>query len=228
GRARARLRRAPDRVEDEPEGGFRIGPDRSKYVAVGPLAFAGEHTAATRPDGRRPTERRACGRGRPPPARRSAVASAVVLDPAFQAALEAALGHDQLVREPEQLRTYECDGLTGRRVVPALVVLAESAADVQATVRACNEFSVPFVARGAGTGLSGGALPVAEGIVISLARLTRILEVDVERGCVTVEPGVANLDVTKAVAAEGFYYAPDPSSQQVCTIGGNVAENSGG
>jgi glycolate oxidase len=134
----------------------------------------------------------------------------------------------QLISEPEQLRTYECDGLTGRRVVPGLVVLPETAAEVQAVVRACNEHGVPFVARGAGTGLSGGALPVADGIVISLARLTRILEVDVERGQVVVEPGVANLDVTKAVAAEGFYYAPDPSSQQVCTIGGNVAENSGG
>jgi glycolate oxidase len=151
-----------------------------------------------------------------------------MLDPGFQAALGAALREDQLVREPEQLRTYECDGLTGRRVVPALVVLTESTADVQAVVRACNEFGVPFVARGAGTGLSGGALPVAEGVVISLARLTRILEVDVEHGFVVVEPGVANLDVTKAVSAEGFYYAPDPSSQQVCTIGGNVAENSGG
>jgi glycolate oxidase len=150
------------------------------------------------------------------------------LDPGFVAALEVALAPEQLVREPEQLRTYECDGLTGRRVVPALVVLAESAADVQATVRACNDFGVPFVARGAGTGLSGGALPVAEGIVISLARLTRILGIDLERGEIVVEPGVANLDVTKAVVAEGFYYAPDPSSQQVCTIGGNVAENSGG
>jgi glycolate oxidase len=151
-----------------------------------------------------------------------------VLHPGFLSALETTLREDQLVREPEQLRTYECDGLTGRRVVPALVVLAESTADVQATVRACNEFAVPFVARGAGTGLSGGALPVAEGIVISLARLTRIVELDLERGCITVEPGVANLDVTKAVSGEGFYYAPDPSSQQVCTIGGNVAENSGG
>jgi glycolate oxidase len=151
-----------------------------------------------------------------------------VLQAAFLDALLAALREDQLVREHEQLRTYECDGLTGRRVVPALVVLAESTADVRATVRACNDFGVPFVARGAGTGLSGGALPVAEGIVISLARLTRILEVDVERGQVVVEPGVANLDVTKVVAADGFYYAPDPSSQQVCTIGGNVAENSGG
>src|SRR5207253_5151737 len=144
------------------------------------------------------------------------------------AALLRALREDQLVREPEQLRTYECDGLTGRRVVPALVVLAESTADVQTAVRACDEFGVPFVARGAGTGLSGGALPVAEGIVISLARLNRILAVDVERGQVVVEPGVANLDVTRAVADAGFYYAPDPSSQQVCTIGGNVAENSGG
>src|SRR5882724_4821663 len=134
----------------------------------------------------------------------------------------------ETIREPEQLRTYECDGLTGRRVVPALVALPGNAAEVQAVVRLCNEEGLPFVARGAGTGLSGGALPVAEGIVISLARLTRILEVDVEHGYVVVEPGVANLDVTRAVAAEGFYYAPDPSSQQVCTIGGNVAENSGG
>src|SRR5512133_4329797 len=134
----------------------------------------------------------------------------------------------EVIREPEQLRTYECDGLTGHRVVPALVALPGNAAEVQAVVRLCNDEGLPFVARGAGTGLSGGALPVAEGIVISLARLTRILEVDVERGHVVVEPGVANSDVTRAVAAEGFYYAPDPSSQQVCTIGGNVAENSGG
>ena len=133
-----------------------------------------------------------------------------------------------VIREPEQLRTYECDGLTGRRVVPALVALPTSTEEVQAVVRLCNEAEIPFVARGAGTGLSGGALPVAEGIVISLARMDRILEVDVDAGQVVVEPGVANLDVTKAVAAEQFYYAPDPSSQQVCTIGGNVAENSGG
>src|SRR4051794_33320722 len=137
-------------------------------------------------------------------------------------------GAADVIREPEQLRTYECDGLTGRRVVPALVALPGSADEVQAVVRLCNETGTPFVARGAGTGLSGGALPVAEGIVISLARLTQILHVDLERGQIVVEPGVANLDVTRAVAADGFYYAPDPSSQQVCTIGGNVAENSGG
>jgi glycolate oxidase len=133
-----------------------------------------------------------------------------------------------VIREPEQLRTYECDGLTGRRVVPALVALPSSAPEVQAVVRICNEARIPFVARGAGTGLSGGALPVAEGIVISLARMNRVLEVDVDAGHVVVEPGVTNLEVTGAVSAAGFYYAPDPSSQQVCTIGGNVAENSGG
>jgi glycolate oxidase len=133
-----------------------------------------------------------------------------------------------VISEPEQLRTYECDGLTGRRVVPALVALPANMKEVRAVVQLCNREGLPFVARGAGTGLSGGALPVAEGIVISLARLTQIVEVDIARGHVVVEPGVTNLEVTRAVAAEGFYYAPDPSSQQVCTIGGNVAENSGG
>jgi glycolate oxidase len=134
----------------------------------------------------------------------------------------------ETIREPEQLRTYECDGLTGRRVVPSLVALPAVAAEVQAVVRLCNELRIPFVARGAGTGLSGGALPVADGIVISLARMNRIVSVDVVAAEVVVEPGVTNLAVTQAVAGAGFYYAPDPSSQQVCTIGGNVAENSGG
>jgi glycolate oxidase len=142
--------------------------------------------------------------------------------------LSGLLAADQLIMLPEQLRTYECDGLTSHRVVPALVVLPQSSEEVQAVVRACSAHGVPFVARGAGSGLSGGAVPVADGVVISLARMTRVLSVDIERGEVVVEPGVANLDVTRAVAAEGFYYAPDPSSQQVCTIGGNVAENSGG
>src|SRR5256885_7921834 len=134
----------------------------------------------------------------------------------------------ETIRELEQLRTYECDGLTGRRVIPALVALPADTSEVQAVVRICNRAAIPFVARGAGTGLSGGALPVAEGIVISLARMNRVLAIDVDAGQVVVEPGVTNLDVTRAVADAGFYYAPDPSSQQVCTIGGNVAENSGG
>lgn len=142
--------------------------------------------------------------------------------------IEAAVGADGVVAEPEQLRTYECDGLTGHRQVPALVALPRSTTEVQAIVRACAASGVPFVARGAGTGLSGGALPIADGVVVSLARMDRILEIDLESGRVTVEPGVTNLAITEAVAPRGFYYAPDPSSQQVCTIGGNVAENSGG
>jgi glycolate oxidase len=133
-----------------------------------------------------------------------------------------------VIEEPEQLRTYECDGLTGHRVVPSLVVLPETTEQVQAVVRACQVAAVPFVARGAGTGLSGGALPVADGVVIALTRMNRVLDVDLEGARIVVQPGVTNLQVTEAVIGDGFYYAPDPSSQQVCTIGGNVAENSGG
>jgi glycolate dehydrogenase FAD-linked subunit len=147
---------------------------------------------------------------------------------AFTEAVEAALPPDAVLTDHEELRTYECDGLTGRRVIPGLVCLPETTEQVQAVVRACAAHAIPFVARGAGTGLSGGALPVAEGIVISLARMNRVLEIDLDAQRVTVQPGVTNLQVTEAVAAEGFYYAPDPSSQQVCTIGGNLAENSGG
>jgi glycolate dehydrogenase FAD-linked subunit len=146
----------------------------------------------------------------------------------FRYELVRALGREHVVTEPEQLRVYECDGLTGHRAVPELVVLPGSTEEVQTVVRACHREQVPFVARGAGTGLSGGATPVAGGVVVSLARMDRILEVDLASQRVVVEPGVANLDVTRAVAPAGFYYAPDPSSQQVCTIGGNVAENSGG
>jgi glycolate oxidase len=152
----------------------------------------------------------------------------VSLPASFLTAIEAGLPPRALIREPEQLQTYECDGLTGYRVVPALVVLPETTEHVQAAVRACHAHGIPFVARGAGTGLSGGALPVADGIVIALTRMNRVLEVDLASARVTVQPGVTNLDVTRAVAPQGFYYAPDPSSQQVCTIGGNVAENSGG
>jgi glycolate oxidase len=142
--------------------------------------------------------------------------------------LREALGAEHVITEPEQLRVYECDGLTGHRAVPELVVLPGSTDEVQTVVRACHRERVPFVARGAGTGLSGGATPVVGGVVVSLARMNRILEIDLAGQRVVVEPGVANLDVSRAVAAHGFFYAPDPSSQQVCTIGGNVAENSGG
>jgi len=114
------------------------------------------------------------------------------------------------------------------RSQPELVLLPQSAADVQAIVRICDTEGVPFVARGHGTGLSGGALPVPGGVVISLAKLNRVLDVDIPNQRVTVEPGVTNLEITRQVAPFGYYYAPDPSSQQVCSIGGNVAENSGG
>lgn len=133
-----------------------------------------------------------------------------------------------LITAPEQLRTYECDGLTNFRVVPSAVVIPGSAEQVQAVVRVCYRERIPFVARGSGTGLSGGALPVEGGIVISLARLNRILEIDIPNQRVVVEPGVINAMVTQAVSPKGYFYAPDPSSQQVCSIGGNVAENSGG
>ncbi len=152
----------------------------------------------------------------------------MALPAAFRSDLERAVARDSLITEASELRTYECDALTGHRAVPELVVLAASAEEVRAAVKLCHEHGVPFVARGAGTGLSGGALPVADGVVISLARLNRVLEIDLDAGRVVVEPGVTNLEITKAVAPDGFYYAPDPSSQQVCTIGGNVAENSGG
>src|SRR3954453_6810167 len=144
------------------------------------------------------------------------------------AELVRALGEDAVLSEPAELRTYECDGLTGHRAVPLAVVLPRTTEDVQAAVRTCRDHGAPFVARGAGTGLSGGAVPVAEGIVIGLARMNAILDIDVPNRRVRVQPGVTNLDVTRAVSGHGLFYAPDPSSQQVCTIGGNVAENSGG
>src|SRR6202140_1523165 len=154
--------------------------------------------------------------------------SARVLEPALLGRLRAAVGDDGMITAPAALRTYECDGLTGRRVSPAAVVLPLTTDQVAAVVRACAEANVPFVARGAGTGLSGGALPVADGVVIGLSRMRGILGIDLENQQVTVQPGVTNLEVSKAVRPLGYFYAPDPSSQQVCTIGGNVAENSGG
>ncbi|GAA2733788.1 FAD-linked oxidase C-terminal domain-containing protein [Actinocorallia aurantiaca] len=138
------------------------------------------------------------------------------------------LGPDSVIDDPVRLRTYECDGLTYHRAVPGLVVLPESAEEVAAVVRACVDANVPYVARGSGTGLSGGALPRTDGVLIVTSRMRRILEVDLDNQRAVVEPGVINLDVTKAVRPHGYYYAPDPSSQQICSIGGNVAENSGG
>ena len=138
------------------------------------------------------------------------------------------LGAGAVISAEDELIAYESDGLTGYRVKPLFVVLPSSTEEVSRVVKLCHRERIPFVPRGAGTGLSGGALPSREGIVISLSRMNRILHVDIPNRVVVVEPGVVNISVTDAVSAEGFYYAPDPSSQIVCTIGGNVAENSGG
>jgi glycolate oxidase len=138
------------------------------------------------------------------------------------------LAPDRIITDETRLRTFECDAITGYRVVPALVAFPETTEEVAAVVGVCAREHIPYVARGAGTGLSGGALPVAEGIVISLARMRKVLPLDVDNQRMTVEPGVTNADISKAVAAHDLYFAPDPSSQIVCTIGGNIAENSGG
>ncbi len=142
-------------------------------------------------------------------------------------ALRSIVGVDACLSSPEELFVYECDGLTLHSGRPLAVVLPRSRDEVQQVVRACREHGVPFVPRGAGTGLSGGALADG-GVVIECSRLNRIIEVNAEDRYAIVEPGVVNADLSKATASAGLFYAPDPSSQQVCTIGGNVAENSGG
>lgn len=142
--------------------------------------------------------------------------------------LETVVGKDGVVKRKEELLTYECDGLASYRKRPALVVLPRTTEQIAAIVKICDRHSIAWVARGAGTGLSGGALPVEDCIVIVTARMKQILNVDLENQRVVVQPGVINNWVTQAVSGAGFYYAPDPSSQIICSIGGNVAENSGG
>ena len=140
----------------------------------------------------------------------------------------ALLPADRILRRPEQLAAYESDGLTAFRAHPLAVVVPETQAEVIAIVQHCSRERLPFVARGSGTSLSGGSLPIAEGIVIALNRLNRILRIDPAERLAVVETGVINAQVSLAAAAHGLHYAPDPSSQSVCTIGGNVAFNSGG
>ena len=143
-------------------------------------------------------------------------------------ALQAVLPTASLLWHTEDTTPYECDGLTAYRQRPLVVALPENEAQVQAVLRACHALDVPVVARGAGTGLSGGAMPNALGVTLSLARFNRILKLDPLSRTATVQCGVRNLAISEAAAAYGLYYAPDPSSQIACTIGGNVAENSGG
>lgn len=140
----------------------------------------------------------------------------------------AVVGKSRVILRQEELLVYECDGLTSYRQRPAVVVLPRTTEEVAALVKLCDRHSVPFIARGSGTGLSGGALPIENSVLIVTTLMKRILKVDYENQCVTVQPGVINTWVTQSVSGAGFYYAPDPSSQSVCSIGGNVAENSGG
>ncbi|HUR40148.1 MAG TPA: FAD-linked oxidase C-terminal domain-containing protein [Verrucomicrobiae bacterium] len=146
----------------------------------------------------------------------------------FLDALSALLPRGALLTEEEQRRPYECDGLTAYRQLPLAVAIPQSEAQVAAVLKLCRERRVPVVARGAGTGLSGGAMPHAEGVLLSMARFDRILALDPLARTAIVQPGVRNLAVSEAAAPHGLFYAPDPSSQIACTIGGNVAENSGG
>jgi glycolate oxidase len=137
-------------------------------------------------------------------------------------------GPDGVVSDPLELRTYECDGLTSHRCSPGLVVLPQTAGQVAQIVTECARAGVPFVARGSGTGLSGGALPRTDGVLIVTSKMRKIISVDPVSRRAIVEPGVTNLAVSKAAEPFGYFYAPDPSSQIVCSVGGNVAENSGG
>ena len=162
----------------------------------------------------------------------TALAEPIAPDPTRQrqvvAALRAFLSEEALLFHGEDVKPYECDGLSAYRQAPMVVVLPENEAQVQRILRTCFELRVPVVARGAGTGLSGGALPLADGVLLSLAKLMRIVEIDRQARTARVQPGVRNLAISEAAAPYGFYYAPDPSSQIACSIGGNVAENAGG
>ena len=147
---------------------------------------------------------------------------------ALRRELEEIVGRSAVLSDPEELLVYESDGLTLFRALADFVVFPTSAEQVSALVRLADREGIPFVARGAGTGLSGGCLPSDGGLVISLMRMNRILEVDYDNQLAVVEPGLVNLHLSSAVGPRGYYYAPDPSSQQACTIGGNIANNSGG
>ena len=143
-------------------------------------------------------------------------------------ALRGLLPAESVIADADALRVYECDGLTAYRQLPMIVVLPETTEQVAQILRMCHERAVKVVPRGAGTGLSGGALPLADGVTLGLGKFKRILDIDYENRCVVAQAGVTNQAISEAVAHAGFYYAPDPSSQIACTIGGNVAENSGG
>src|SRR5580704_301272 len=144
------------------------------------------------------------------------------------ARFRAIVGEDGLLSAPEELLVYECDGYVVEKKSPDVVLFPETREQLVAIVKTCNEFDVPFVPRGAGTSLSGGCLPVGGGVMIALTRMKRILEVNLRDRYAVVEPGLVNVHLTQRLKGTGYHYAPDPSSQGACTIGGNVATNSGG
>ena len=150
------------------------------------------------------------------------------LDPALVTELAGIVGSDGIVSRASELKVYECDGWTIEKSAPDILVMPRSTEQVSAVLKALWRRGIAFVPRGAGTGLSGGALPVNAPVMICTSRMNRILAIDLANRRVEVESGVVNLHVSNAVKRDGFFYAPDPSSQQACTIGGNIAENSGG
>src|SRR5262245_44213237 len=147
---------------------------------------------------------------------------------AIAKALRAVVPGEGVIESPVEMRAYETDGLTSYRQMPLIVVLPSTTGEVSRVLRYCYENRIKVVPRGAGTLLSGGALPLADGVLLGLGKFNRILEIDYDNRCVVAQSGVTNLAISDAVRHRGFYYAPDPSSQIACTIGGNVAENSGG
>ena len=159
---------------------------------------------------------------------RVTISGRLVLTKSFLADLARILPEDALITRAQAMKPFETDGLTAKREVPGVVALPRSASEVSSVLSVCRDHQVPIVTRGAGTGLSGGARPIKEGVLLSTSRMSRILEVDPDNRIARVEPGVTNLAVSEAASEYGLYYAPDPSSQLACSIGGNVAENSGG
>ena len=149
-------------------------------------------------------------------------------DPHIQALARIVGGEKSILYKKEDLLAYDCDGFTVHRHLPKAVVFPKNTEEVAAIVKYCHEHDLPFLARGAGTGLSGGAIPLNGEVIISLVRMKRLISVDLENRRAVVEPGFVNLKLTNSISDRGYYYAPDPSSQYCCTIGGNVAENAGG
>ena len=138
------------------------------------------------------------------------------------------LGVENVITDDISLKVYECDGAEFFKALPDVVVFPDSAEEISKIVKLANKYNRPYIARGAGTGLSGRTLPINAGIMIAMNKMNRILEVDLENRQAIIEPGVVNLMLTQVVQDQGYHYAPDPSSQQACSIGGNIAENSGG